>query len=393
MDQTQDLNGAEMHRLVQLYRAPDFVKTASAGQLTPAKPLAAPLYAWPQRELFPLHTKAATWTSYAFFLEKKAELSKLDAECIEERILHAAKIHGVTKHCELLKQAHADNRPRTEEELPDDDFAVVVKKADGTTERHMPMRNALETKRAAAYLEEHRDLIPFEQRRDIAERILFKVTQYGAALGNSAEYVEKQAGYGAGTASDAVACIRARVHASRRGPGAMSEKQAELLKLADILEEKPAQLRAPGIRVKLATVLDEFDREMKLTDQVREGHLARIEDVLFGLTRQKMAAAIDEHTQTITGNVYRLTDIERVKLGHFRDIFGDDIADELTADGLHVSGEKAAAVVPTLPRGDAQLFDRLMAEQSVYPVIKQASAEQVKIEHQFLQEIAQNYRR
>lgn len=396
MDQTQDTSGAELYRLAHLYNAPEFVKSANAAELRAPINLPTHAFAWPQKRLFPVHTKAATWASYAFFLDgqKRAALGemegvhRLDAECVEERILHAAKVHGIQRSCESLKKTAAENVPADESAFCDEDFAFVWDNPDGTRERHLPLRNPVEVKRAAAYLAEHRDRLSYEDARQVAGKVMAKASAFGTSLGENAEFTEKMAGFGACTTAAAVELIRSRVEVSRHGPGALSELQAAMLKLAQVFEEKPAQLRSGDVRVKLAAQIDAFDEACGLRGLVRDGKLSRVEDVLFNLTRVKMASAAAEHTQTITGNVYRLEDVERVKLARLRDELGDDLAGAFSSDGVHVSGEKAAEVVPTLPRGDAEAFDRLMSAAGLAPAAKQASAGQLKLEHNFLQEMA-----
>ena len=391
MDQVKDSNAVEFYRITKLYEPPEFVKAASSEELRGAGNLPRSAFADPIRELFPLHTKAAVWTSFAFFQQNRGLYKKADdAQLVESRIVRAARELGLTKELKQLKEASDANRPADDNDLSDDDFAVILYN-EGVKERHMPMRNALEVKKAAEYLQRYRNDFVYNDRRAIADRILQKVAQYGAALGDKAEFLEKVAGYGACTAKEAVQAILTRVSVSRRGPGSLTPLQTDMLKLAEIFEEKPAQLHEPGMRVKLAGVMDSFDRAVGLTHMVREGKLDQVEDVIFHLTGSKMASAQKEHTSTITGNIYKLADVERLKLDDIRELLGDEIARSVTADGLHVNGEKAAEVIPTLPRGDAALLDSLMGETGLAPVAKEASAQAVQLERSFLQEIAKRY--
>ena len=388
MDQTLDLSGQQLYRLTRLYPPPDFVKRASTEELC-GDDLPPEAYGDPRRKLFPGHTAAATWTSMAFLLDKQAEMRPLDAEMINERIMRCGVLHGITKELDALKKQAAEGKriPEDLATLSDDDFGLVVGNS-----RHCPLRNPQEVKEASAYLFKHRDQLPFELRRAFADKILAKQAAFGVTLGQEMNaYVEKQAGYGACTAKEAATLIRNRVHAtSNFGP--RTELQQEMLKLAELIETRPSQLRAPGMRVKVAAVVDHFDREMKLV-----GHYGpdfpRVEDVIFDLTREKVAEAAREHCSTVTGNIYALRDLERLKLAEVRDYFGDEFADRMTSDGIHVDSEKAAQLLPTLPRNDISHLERLMNDLGIKPMAKEASSQAIGISHKYLQELAENRRR
>ena len=74
LDHTQDLSGVETHRLTSLYAPPEFVKTASHEQLYGPEGGGLPnhVFADPVHRLYPCHTKAATWMSCLFFMDKMA---------------------------------------------------------------------------------------------------------------------------------------------------------------------------------------------------------------------------------------------------------------------------------------------------------------------------------
>lgn len=395
LDSTADGNNAGFHRLVKLYDAPEFVKAAIAEDLRPTKVLHPSHYGDPRNLIYPLHTKEATWTNYAMFLDNcsKGAHHPADVGAIEERILHAGNVHGITTSLRQLKEAVANNRPKTIDELPDDYFAIVLKpsnaKFGSVVERHLPMRNPVEVVKAAEYIEQHRDQLPYAMRHDAAYRILARGQELGAAIPSELrQTIEKQAGFGVCTAQDVIALLETRVQVSRNGPGPLSPHQIELQKLAEVLKRSPAATRSSETRIKIAEAVDAFDRLNGLTRSVQEGSLSRVEDVLFGFTREKLASAAAEHTSTITGSIYRLDSIEQLKMASVRQALGDDIARSLSSDGFHLSGEKAAAVVPTLDRYSAGLFERLMESHGFAPVGKQASCDGFKISNEMLHAMA-----
>jgi hypothetical protein len=267
-------------------------------------------------------------------------------------------------------------------------FGIVWNNGDGTKERHLRMANAVETRKAAEFLVKHRDTFPFDHRKELAERILEKVAEYGVNVGSISQELEKQAGLGYCTSTDACDLIASRVHVSRKGPGPLSTDQAEMLKLAQLIQNKPSAIRDQDIRVKVARIVDAFDRQHALVSAVKDGKLSRPEDIIFGVTREKLASAVSDHTGTITGNLYKLADVEKLSMRVVSDVLGADIADAMSANGISLSGEKAAEVIPTLPRNDAELFDKLMEAKGLQPAAKQASAQSIRLERNLLLEAA-----
>ena len=55
---------------------------------------------------------------------------------------------------------------------------------------------------------------------------------------------------------------------------------------------------------------------------------------------------------------------------------GDELADAVDADGIHVDATKLAEIVPTLPLGDARLFDQLCKDVGIRTFAKEAGLRQ-----------------
>jgi hypothetical protein len=68
---------------------------------------------------------------------------------------------------------------------------------------------------------------------------------------------------------------------------------------------------------------------------------------------------------------------------------GDDFVDAVSAGGVYVDRDKLAAIVPTLDRGMAATFDRLMLEKSAAPVATNAAAESLLSEARLYELAAQ----
>jgi hypothetical protein len=87
--------------------------------------------------------------------------------------------------------------------------------------------------------------------------------------------------------------------------------------------------------------------------------------------------------------IYKAADLERVKLDAIADVMGEDFAQAISAGGLFVDQTKMAEIIPTLPRGDAELFDRMLYSMGIHPVVKEAAHEKGGFYTAELQALAQ----
>lgn len=390
MDQTTDLSGQQLYYFSRVCPTPDFVKQASTADLCGEPDKIAPeFYADPVSRFFPCHTPAATWTSRLFFEEKAAQVDPRIRPAVEDRLTYFIKAYGIGNEIqEALTKLAASKLPP---ELADEDYALVIKTASGETQRHYPLRNGEEVKAAASYLQQYYNHMPFNLRRDMAERVLQKAASKGYTLGEHKDWLERQAGYGACKAADCAELILDRVRVARALSKPSTAMQVEMLKMAQVIVEQPHCIHEPGRLCKVASVIDDFDRCHSLREY-SEG-FPRLEDVLFGVNLTKAASIVKQHCETVTGSVYKLADLSKLRVSKMREYLGDDVADALTSDGLHIDTEKAAELIPTLPRHDATLLDELLQEVGVTPMAKQADARGKQLSHDYLTKLAEDYRR
>jgi hypothetical protein len=377
LDQSQDVSGRETHRLLSLYPAPDFVKSAEQTRLHGDEKTARHLYAEPHKKLYPCHTSPATWMSALWFAEKRAEFNSAEATEIENRIKAAAQYFGIAGLVEQLMAKVAADSANELTKLADDDFAIVWRDENGAAERHWPMRNASEVKFAAAHFKRYRDEFVFADRHKIANKILDKALAYGADISEADGTLETAAGRGLCATKVAAELLRSRAQLTKRTHEQLSK---ELEKLAGLVEANPAETQNEECRLKLASVVDQFDRETKLCRLYDEKGLPRAEEVLFAITEKVAKDFMSQNVETTTGNVYDLTDLEKLAVEEIREWMGDEFADAVSAGGVFTDRDKLAAIVPTLDRGMAATFDRLVREKSAAKVATNAAAESLMSE-------------
>ncbi len=373
LDQTGDVNGQQLYRLSKLYQLPPFVKKASSDDIYGTDQLEAHQYADPAHRMFPCHSGPATYISTLFFMDKRASINPELAQYIDARLDDFAFVHGIGDRITALKTKLAAANPVDNvNDLSDESYALVLEPDEtnsGQRERRYPMRNALEVKRAAEYLEEYRDVFPFRLRQKMAMHILEKANTFGAGLGDLDDFLQKQAGMGAAAAYEVSKLIfdRARL-LKKAGKLDYAIKMGEVAKT---IAGKPASIQDQDALVKLAALVDDVDRETGLNRLV--GDLPKPEEVFFNLTEKVASKLRTEHFATSSGNIYKLADMDPLKLPDIRAMLGSDFAAAVSTGGMFVSLEKVAKLVPTLPRGDAELFDQLLSSVGIHPVAKEAA--------------------
>lgn len=375
LDQTSDINGQQLYRLSRLYPLPTFVKQASSDAIYGENDMQNHQYADPTHRAFPCHTAAATYISTLFFLDKQAEFNPEDARFIESRLDDFAFFHGISQVVNKLKTKLASDIPRNDlDKLSDDSFALVLDASEspsGAIERHYPLRNALEVKKAAEWLRTYEQELPYKHRQKIATKVLCKAAEFGAGLGDLDEFLQKQGGVGTCAADDAAQFLFNRARLYKRA--GKLDYAVQMGRLAKTVASRIGVLHDQDQRIKLAGLVDEADRESGLTRFVDD--LQKPEDVFFAITEKTASKLREEHLTTTSGNIYKLADFDKLRLTDVRDMMGEDFADAVSAGGLFISPEKMAEIVPTLPRGDADLFDRLLSSIGINPVAKEAAHE------------------
>lgn len=353
LDHTQDLHGVSQHRLTQLYSPPDFVKQASHEQLYGGdEPLPAHIYGSVSRRVYPCHTKAATWMSALFFADTQQKLPKAEADTVRERLIKSANHWGIQHHVTTLWEKMAADAAVEGGTLPDSAFAMVWVDNNKNKERRYPLRNAQEVKTASDWFGRYHDQFAFADKHTIATKILSKAASFGAVVMNS-ELLDRCAGYGYCAAEQAAEAWEKRAGLVR---ASHSDYAEQAMKIAKTIREGVLEARDQGKRIKMASLMDQFDNQTHIS-RLYGDSLERPEDVLFCITEKVASEFVGNHVQTTTGAVYEKMALDKLDIGHVRKWLGDEFADEV--GGVMLDVTKLAAIVPTLPRPEAEMFERM----------------------------------
>lgn len=369
LDAAGDVNYQTFDRLSKIYGLPDYVKQANSEETLTPVGLPAGEYADIALRQFPCHTKAACYVSSLFLLEHGDQLSAGKHQRIQQRLLKAAEQFGIAGDvAAAMRKSQELGQLDKEASLPDSAFAIVLTTPDGGKDRRYPLRNSAEITKAAHWLMQYRDQLPFPERNKLAVKILDKAAEHSVSLPEELDYaLEKQAGRGVYDPAEAVLMIRNRANCR----GVAAPVRMHLEKLAAKIDEQPLLAEDPTTTLELATTLDQFDRAHGLTAKYAEG-LSRPEDVLFKGSLKYAAAFVKESCHTITGSIYEQEQFSKLSLAVIRESLGSDLADAVST-GLLVDPEKMAEVASTLPLPDAHLLDQLMKAAGQPPVRSKAA--------------------
>jgi len=385
LDHTQDLSGSEQHRLTSLYDPPEFVKQASHDQLCgDPEQLQPHVYANVASRAYPCHTKAACWMSALFYGDKHRQLAPAVAENTKGRLLKSASYWNIQAEVEALWEKMATDVAQGVAQLPDEDFALVWTGAAGK-ERHYPLRNGGEVKMASDWFGRFHHEFIFEDKHTIASKILTKAAEYGAVCDNQ-ELLDRCAGFGYCAAETAAETWEKRAAlTSSQAP----DYSAEALQLASTIRDATFEARDQGKRVKMAILMDQFDRQTGLDKLYDGGGLERPEEALFQITEKVASDFLRDHVQTTTGAVYEKTALDKLDIETVRGWMGDDVADE--CGGVLLDTEKLAEILPTLPKPDAEAFEKMTAAAGVPVFAREKAAHDQGIPRDELVAMAEQY--
>ena len=280
---------------------PEFVKSASSSELTGSgSNLPSSAYGDPRTLKFPCHTSASTFMSMAYFLDQEKSFGKV-ASVIKDRITKAADFFGIRSEVNELVEKHASMQKHSEEDLSDDDFAIVVKFESGHKTRSYPIRNAEEVKAAAEWMNKYANDLNFTDRKTIATKILEKSAEFGVGLCNENELMKFAAnGMVSKTKVASMLFDRAKALKTLRKD---QDIQVMLTKTAQhVLSNDSAELMD-----KAAAIIDSVDTQYKFKS------LGSVND-LYLITVKQASEMLNDHIQLTNGSIYKKAELEKQAL-------------------------------------------------------------------------------
>ena len=349
-DHSTDKNLTVVYQLSKTVQLPDFVKSAKVDD-TQIKELPNSAFADPVHRRFPCHTRADTYLSYAYFLKNASELPPTSRQITFSKLNDFINHWAIRTECETVRIDH-EKRGCELGQLPDDVFAIV-EDVSGTKYRALPLLNDKCVKSASDHLTSYRDRYPLAWRIKAARKIAAQAEKLNVEI---SEYVTKAAGlHKAASANDIASRLVKRSMLLND-----DQLKAATLKLARHI--------VSGNTVDIPTTMDlveKLDLAGGLTSVYRHG-LSTPEEILAGeLTRKQAKEASDAAVTLITGKTYNKNQLKEAGIAPFA-VLGQDFVSSLRDGvGTPLDTEKMAAILPTLPRDDAELLAKSLAAAGI----------------------------
>lgn len=328
-------------------------------------------FAYPPKRLFPCHTPESTILSYSYYQLGKSHWSPEEQQIILNKFNKFATHYNISDVLAEIERRFSIICSPVEKRAF---YLVEYVDNSGVCHRFYPVSNESDWYKAASYLHNNRNRMPYAVRKQYATNLLNLTSTLDIDSEQGAKWVdflEPVAGFGTTTSEEYAKLAYERVKASL-GIGKLNSDQEVLLKLASEVLKDPSLVRSASFLHDTAELIDYFDKTYKINPGTNG--LPFPEDVLFGLTYRKLAKIASEYFSLTSGSVYKVSDLSKIPLHVIAERFGDDMAKEITLDGREIDPVKAAEVLSTLPLPDAQVLDELASIYGVKPVRKYASA-------------------
>jgi len=339
-DASTDYSGKEMHRMFRDVELPEYVKTAEVDDSSELRKLPKAAFADPDRMIYPINTPARVYTSNAYFINKKADISKLYGESyssqLESAIEKAADIFEIT------------------EDIRDYNSSLNIKQASDYEEQHMvdfhvdgmasvqlyPVKTAADLVSSAESFTRNINNFPFNVRVDSAENFVKAAEDLG--VDELPDLLMKYAGM----YYPDLANLKHELW--RRSTKLASEEHKESYnKIANDLENMTSVEEV----LKVAEVCFNIENMEGLYDKPKIAQiLGDPVDCIF--TEQIEKIASDLNYVEVHGDKYKLTDLTKISKDHYEEAFGDSGIDP-------ADPEKIAEILPTMPRSDVKLLEEI----------------------------------
>ena len=345
IDQSKDYSNKELYQYLSGVNIPNFVKEAAIADLKHAGVLTKTAFADQENRLFPINSKAKTYVSNAFFVNKKAELEKLrgkaHVEKTAEMLKIAARIHGIESEvAEYNKIAEA----RLNAAPKDKSIVFKIKTADSVSEIDLfTVKTAGDVTRQAEGFIQNISRYPFEWRRGISEQFVKAAESFG--LDELPDLILKYAGQFYPDLN------HVKQELARRMTKLSEENKARYQQLIDVVGGTSSKEEF----FKLAECVYYTEKNAGLYDKNYYGKiLGDPVDQIFTLHFSKVAS--DTDVIEMGGEKFAAADLAGVPADIYHQAFGFE---------LDPKSAEAKDILPTMPKADVALFKQLSGISSI----------------------------
>jgi hypothetical protein len=295
---------------------------------------------------FPVHTKAAAYLSYAYFLKQADSMDPKSFTRCTLGFQHAADYWDLHNEFSAINNAFTGTEKSAAEPAPSK-YALSV-----GAEQFFPVNGPSEIIKSADELVQHRSSFDYTLRSTAAKNIMKAAADAGLPWSVIPEPVHKMAGCGLTTKKAALIELTSRWNAERRP--SLAQPLYDCIEKITGLE---TDILGGTVCEKLATVIDVYDRFT--------GKPSEPETVLFAFTKHAAEKAARGIVTMIDGTIYQLENLE--KAADAFSVLGKDVLTGIKNVDGSLNMLKVADLIDTLPRMDADVLKTALNAAGVAP--------------------------
>ena len=286
MDFSHDENKTQFLAVCDIFGLPEYVKSAVAEEQEDLSTLQPSAFAGIRE--YPVHTKAATWMSCAYFTMNEDQLHRNEREFVKSRLEKCAKewgvdFSGIQKDYCVATAVHEPVK-----------YALVEKDQSENEVKLCPIDTREDVRAAASWLYDNRTKLPYSWRNKIAKAVINEAGDYDGILLPHIDYLNKAAGYGASAPEDIATALAAR---SRM----IDDQQIQdaIMKVAGDLQPRKFNYEA---QQKFASLLADIDEGFGIT-RFYNSFLPLPEETVCGLTAKEASEIVNTSLVLANGRV------------------------------------------------------------------------------------------
>jgi hypothetical protein len=342
------LSRSELHRISKAYELPEYVSQASLPSDLELSAMSDGAFADSDARRLPVHTKAAAVLSTAIFCDGMITRGQFDQSTCDQ-LAKAAQFWGVEDIASQIgsKAQQAVKEAAAQASNPDN-YAMIFDGEFAGQSPQYPIHDAEAVAFSCKALYEQRHLWPLSLRKSAALRLIKRATELSCfPIDPSMVYMGKAAGITEVDGDSLCEMLMDRIVLLDRSP--------VVEKLAQIASHVRGRTVPAEEFAKCAELVDTLDRKTELYRRYGTS-LDLPEEVEVPESLLKSAASRSTIT-LVNGAEFDGDEIERAGLGPFS--LMPEFMDAVSTNGSF-DLDKAADILPTLPRDEADIFVQAM---------------------------------
>jgi hypothetical protein len=354
IDITTDTSKKYYNAFMQKLEMPEYVKSANVTTADDTVNMNSDCFADNVGRRFPINTKASCWCSAVYFYGNQCNKDSRSRQ-VEANLEKAASIWGISNDLTIIKKAFSEHHiPVT--------YALSFE-FKGKPVNRCPDHTKEAAITSAQWLYENKVNFPLQIQKQAAARLAVKadLSKVSSAV---ASYIDRLANSESYSNLNCKVAVAITDRLNSISTAKWDSLENEMLKIANELAAKPFELCHSGEL--LSTALEALDVKHGLNHKWGSA-LQHPIDCCYKVNVCKVAMDTASIVHLTTGTPVDLAKISDLQLEKGLKIAGDDFLSYCQTDGFNVDRNKAAEILPTLPKPEAKRFEGAIKSAGYIP--------------------------